>query len=95
MRLILVSLVAASKTDMSDMTEEFFEKGGPPNNRELALEVFPYAKTALHIDRILRVIYFLACLKWPHVIKYCIYLDSLTEMLNSLLPAEIHQAKDT
>ncbi len=79
---------------MPDLTEEFFEKGGPPNNRELALEIFPAAKTAMLIDRIVKVIYFFACLKWPHLTKHCIYVDSLTEMMNSLLPNEIHQVRD-
>ncbi len=75
-RLILSLSFLVGGTESWHLTEQYFEKGGPPNI-ELAKKVFPYAKLANQIYIAGRIVLFLLCLKWPRLIKLTLYYENL------------------
>ncbi len=75
-RMLLSLSFLVSGTESWHLTEQYFEKGGPPNI-ELAEKVFPYAKLANQIYIAGRFVLFFLCLKWPRLIKLSIYYESL------------------
>ena len=69
------------------------QKGGPPN-KELAQKVFPVAR-AINIAYLVgRFFYFLACLKWPRLVKFSLYYESLQNVIGCLMPTEINEPQD-
>ena len=75
-RMLLSLSFLVSGTESWHLTEQFFEKGGPPNV-DLAKEVFPYAKLANQIYLVSRFVFFILCIKWPRLIKMSIYFEGL------------------
>ncbi len=92
-RILLSILFLVSGTESWHLTEQYFEKGGPPNI-ELAKEVFPYAKLANQFYLVSRLVFFILCLKWPRLIKMYFYLEGLKQFIIALLPIEINVTKD-
>ena len=88
-KLLLTILFTLGDSDLYKLTEEYIEKGGPPN-LELAEQFYPYAKALIQFDRSIRFIYFIACFKWPRLIKLCQYYDLFTNLIQGLLPMEVN-----
>ncbi len=73
-RMLLTLSFLVSGTESWDLTEQYFEKGGPPNV-DLAKQVFPYAKFVNQFYLVSRGVFFILCLKWPRLIKMSIYFE--------------------
>ena len=92
-RLMLITFSALSGKEQWNLTEEYIEKGGPPN-LELAQKLFPYFKVMSIVQRVGAVLCFAACLKWPRLVKWVLYYEMLEEVLNVGLPTEIESVQD-
>lgn len=75
-RIVLSISAVMTGTENWHMTYEYLEKGGLPNE-ELAREIYCYAKVANQIQLIVRFVLFIACLKWPKLIKFHFYLECI------------------
>ena len=56
--------------------------------------MYPYAKTANQVWLIARVVLWIACLKWPKLIKLYVYFECVLEALVAMLPSEINMTRD-
>jgi len=92
-RILLSASAVTFGTENWHLTQEYIDKGGLPNE-ELAIEMFPYAKTANQVWLIARVVLFIACLKWPKLIKLYFYFECVLEALVAMLPSEINMTRD-
>ena len=64
------------------------ERGGPPN-AELARTIYPYARMAMYIFTVGRIILLLASLKWLRVTKCFFYYEQLLAIIEVFLPYDI------
>ena len=87
-RLMLMTFSILSGKEQWNVAEEYIEKGGPAN-LELAQKMLPYFKTICMVQRVVSVLYFATCLKWPRLVKWLLYFEMLDEVINVGLPFEI------
>jgi len=92
-RIVLSAAAVASGTENWHLTQNYIDKGTIPN-MELALEIYPYAKAANQIHLVLRVVLFIACLKWHRLTKLFLYLECSLEVITAGLPTEICLTRD-
>ena len=90
---MLITFSILSGKEQWNLAEEYIEKGGPAN-LDLAQQMLPYCKVMSIMQRVFSVLYFAACLKWPRLVKWLLYIEMLDEVINVGLPVEIESSKD-
>ena len=93
-RIILGLLVIISAREAYHQSETFLDEGGPPNV-DLARDIFPYAKAVFITFSALRVIFFIACLQWPHLAKLSLYFEYSFYVIRFFLVQDINTPSDT
>ena len=56
-------------------SRKYIEEDGGPPNLELAKQIYPYAKLAVQVTLVMRIILFLLAIKWMKVTKIIIYFE--------------------
>ena len=79
-RIFLSTFITIAGKQTWNMSEAYFENVGPPN-LELAKTVYPHAKTINQVFLIGRLIFVLACYKWPNLIKLAFYYEGLHSVI--------------
>ena len=74
--------------------EEYQGKEGEIKNSQLAEEFLPYARSAMQIWFIGRIVLFLACIKWPRLVKISFYYEMITEWIAAAMPCNINSGRD-
>ena len=85
---MMLSFIAFGMANWQETQRYIDEDGGPPN-LELTKTVLPYARIAMILYTIGRVILFLLSLKYPNVSKCFLYFEVLNLIIESFMPYDI------
>lgn len=94
-RIILSALFMLNQRENYHLTEDYLKTQKGPPNADLAQEIFPWFKTMNQIFLVARLVFFVACLKWPRLIKLSLYLEYFKYVLNFGLPQELNNNSET